>query len=158
MDIGLPLRVREHTNLRTFQKLQKRICREIEGLEKQKNGAAAKKFDEPKEILDQFENLDGKLMIGNVELLDLKHNFEEIAELVQYSLQSNRLRIIPVGSFVTGCTRRNKLAIDAYLELDTSLGSATCADVVIMYNNKKMHPQCPSLKFFNYNVFEEKDP
>lgn len=63
-----------------------------------------------------------------------------------------------MGSFVTGCTRRNKLAIDAYLELDVSLGSATCADVVIMYNNKKMHPQCPSLKFFNYNVFEERDP
>jgi len=70
MEIGLPLKKREHTNLKVFDKLKKRICRDIDTLDKQKHSAATKKFKEPTDLLDHFENLDGKLAVGNVELLD----------------------------------------------------------------------------------------
>lgn len=130
----------------------------VDSLDSQKVIASGKRFDEPEELMDYFCNLDNLISASADEIKDLKNTFEQVAELLQYILQSSNLQLIPVGSFVIGCIRKDQLCIDSYLHLDVSNNNVTSEEIVSLFDMKKNSQDCPSPLFFNFSITAERDP
>ena len=134
----------------------------IDTVQGQKKVAALKKFDEPQEIYKWFASLEGCIAVSVGELSDLKKSFEEISELLKHVLENDELQLIPVGSFVIGCVRKNNYTLDAYLHIEQKEKKLTCEELVKLYEEKRLTVSNPfdlPQKHFSNFIYEiEKDP
>lgn len=106
--------------------------------------------------------MEGCISVSVDELSDLKKTFEDITELLKHVMDNEELQLIPVGSFVIGCVRKNNYTLDAYLHIDTKENKLTCEELTRIYEEKRLQvtdptqePQCNFSKFI-YEI--EKDP
>ena len=116
----------------------------IDTVRGQKKIAALKKFEEPQEIYKWFTSLESCISVSVDELGDLKKTFEDITDLLKHVMDNDELQLIPVGSFVIGCVRKNNYTLDAYLHIDTKDNKLTCEELTRVYEEKRLQVTNPS--------------
>lgn len=155
-DIGQPL-TDTSTNVKIVSKIRNIILKHVNLPKKERENTKTRVYEEPQEVNNYFNSLNNTIQATDDQIITLTNTFEEIAELLQYTLQSNKIQLIPVGSFLIGSIRKLKLAVDSYLHLDQAHGSVSCYELVQLFELRRQRVDVPSPLFYSYSLSLQRD-
>ena len=114
-------------------------------------------YDEPQEIIKWFQSLDHTISTSPEDMTVMKDYFDDVSNILKFTLENFNIQLIPIGSFVIGCLRKSNNTIDSYLHLD-HISTLNCSELSRLFEEKKFGNDCPDEMFYRYSIQIEKDP